>query len=60
MRGRERGGGLQPGLGVMTVAERPACAQCGKEAIGVQSFGCRTSCACRDHAHSLLLSLEPG
>lgn len=42
------------------MAEKPACAQCGKEAIGVQSFGCRSACVCQDHAYSLLLALKPG
>ena len=42
------------------MAEKPGCAHCEKEAIGVQSFGCRCTCVCRDHAYSLLLSLRPG
>ena len=40
--------------------ERPKCAQCGKDAIGVQSFGCRISFACDEHAHSILRALGPG
>jgi hypothetical protein len=40
--------------------ERPACAQCGREAIGVQSFGCRTAYVCDEHAHSILRALGPG
>ncbi|RPI40128.1 MAG: hypothetical protein EHM53_03140 [Methanoregulaceae archaeon] len=40
--------------------ERPHCAQCGKDAIGVQSFGCRTAFVCEDHAHSILRALAPG
>ncbi len=39
---------------------KPACAWCGKDAIGIQSFGCRSACVCEDHAYSLLLALRPG
>jgi hypothetical protein len=42
------------------MAEKPPCVQCGKDAIGVQSFGCRFAYVCEDHAYSLLLSLKPG
>jgi hypothetical protein len=40
--------------------ERAKCALCGKDAIGVQSFGCRTSFVCDEHAHSILRALGPG
>lgn len=40
--------------------DRPLCAQCGKDAIGVQSFGCRTTFVCEDHAHSILRALALG
>ena len=40
--------------------ERPQCARCEKNAIGVQSFGCRTVFVCEDHAHSILRALAPG
>ncbi len=42
------------------MAEKPTCAQCEKDAIGVQSFGCRSACVCQDHAYGLLLNLKPG
>ena len=42
------------------MAEKPACAQCEKDAIGVQSFGCRFAYVCQDHACYLLLNLKPG
>ena len=42
------------------MTKKPACAQCGKDAIGVQSFGCRTAVVCEDHAHSILLGLGLG
>lgn len=37
-----------------------ACDRCGKDAIGIESFGCCTACVCSDHASSLLLELAPG
>jgi hypothetical protein len=40
--------------------ERPHCAHCGKDAIGGQSFGCRRTFVCEDHAHSILRTLAPG
>jgi hypothetical protein len=40
------------------MAKRPACAACGKDAIGIQSFGCRSAFVCPDHAYNLLLALE--
>lgn len=40
--------------------KRPSCVLCGREAIGSQSFGCRSSCVCQDHAYHILLLLEPG
>jgi hypothetical protein len=40
--------------------ERRQCERCGKDAIGVQSFGCRTVFVCEDHAHSILRALVPG
>jgi len=40
--------------------EQPKCAQCGRDAIGVQSFGCRTAFACEEHAHAILRALAPG
>ncbi len=36
------------------------CAVCGREAIGIQAFGCRASAVCKDHAHSILLARGPG
>ena len=42
------------------MAEKPKCAECGKDAIGFQSFGCCFSNVCEDHAYSILLTLEPG
>jgi len=42
------------------MAEKPKCAQCGKDAVGVQSFGCRSAYVCGDHAYSLILALRPG
>jgi len=42
------------------MAKRPACAQCEKDSIGVQSFGCRSACVCQDHAYPLLLTLKTG
>ncbi len=44
----------------ITMAKRPTCAHCGKDAIGFQSFGCRSACVCQDHAYGLLLALRPG
>ena len=44
----------------LIMAEKPACAQCGKDAIGSQSFGCRVAFVCQDHAYSMLLALKPG
>lgn len=41
-------------------ASKPECVQCGKDAIGVQSFGCRASFVCWDHAHDILRALGPG
>ncbi|HSQ93264.1 MAG TPA: hypothetical protein VLL74_03115 [Methanoregula sp.] len=42
------------------MADKPRCAQCGREAIGIQSFGCRSARVCREHACALLLALSPG
>jgi len=42
------------------MAEKPTCAQCQKDAIGVQSFGCRCAYVCQDHAYGHLLTLKPG
>jgi len=42
------------------MAEKRKCAQCGKDAIGFQSFGCGFAYVCQDHAYSLLLALRPG
>lgn len=42
------------------MAEKPRCAQCGKEAIGFQSIGCGFSPVCEDHAGSILRALRPG
>jgi hypothetical protein len=42
------------------MAKRPTCAECGKDAIGVQSFGCRCVYVCQDHAYGLLLALVCG
>jgi hypothetical protein len=36
------------------------CVHCGKDAIGVESFGCCTAYVCREHASALLLELGPG
>lgn len=40
--------------------EKRKCERCGKDAIGIQSFGYCVSCVCEDHADSLLLALKPG
>lgn len=37
-----------------------ACTFCGREAIGIQSFGCRSAYVCREHARDLLRDLKPG
>jgi hypothetical protein len=42
------------------MAKKPKCAECGKDAIGFQSFGCCFAYVCQDHAYSLLLALRPG
>lgn len=42
------------------MTEERKCARCGKNAIGVESFGCCTAYVCSDHASSLLLELSPG
>lgn len=44
----------------MILAEKPQCAECEKDAIGVQSYGCCSAYVCQDHACSLLLALKPG
>jgi hypothetical protein len=36
------------------------CARCGKDAIGIESFGCCSAYVCSDHASALLLDLPPG
>lgn len=54
-RGKRTGDGV-PG----TMADNPKCERCGKEAIGIQSFGCCTAYVCREHADDLLLALKPG
>jgi hypothetical protein len=46
--------------GNITMAENPTCAQCEKETIGVQSFGCRSAGVCEDHAYSILPARKPG
>ncbi|PKL58495.1 MAG: hypothetical protein CVV34_02000 [Methanomicrobiales archaeon HGW-Methanomicrobiales-5] len=42
------------------MAEKHKCEYCGKDAIGVQGFGCAVACVCLDHADNLLLALKPG
>jgi len=42
------------------MAGEKKCVRCGKDAIGVESFGCCTAYVCSDHASSLLLDLAPG
>lgn len=42
------------------MTEEKKCARCGKDAIGVESFGCCTAYVCGEHASSLLLDLAPG
>ncbi|HEX3002325.1 MAG TPA: hypothetical protein VHN82_08175 [Methanoregula sp.] len=42
------------------MAKEKKCARCGKDAIGIESFGCCTAYVCSDHASSLLLELAPG
>lgn len=42
------------------MTEKPRCERCGKEAIGIQSFGYVVNCVCQDHADNLLLALKPG
>jgi len=44
----------------MTMVEKPKCEHCGKDAIGIQSFGCCVANVCQDHADNLLLALKPG
>lgn len=36
------------------------CDRCGKEAIGIESFGCCSAYVCSEHASVLLLDLPPG
>ena len=40
--------------------EKQKCEHCGKDAIGIQSFGCCVAYVCHDHADNLLLALKPG
>lgn len=42
----------------MTGVQR--CARCGKDAIGLESFGCCSAYVCSEHASALLLDLPPG
>ena len=42
------------------VTVRPACQVCGKEAIGIQSFGCCASTVCAEHAEPPLREAKPG
>jgi hypothetical protein len=44
----------------MIMAEKPKCECCGKDAIGIQSFGCCAAYVCQDHADNLLLAIKPG
>lgn len=44
----------------MSMRELQPCEECGKPAIGYQSFGCCSAYVCRDHAHTALLALAPG
>lgn len=44
----------------ITMAKKPKCEFCEKEAIGIQSLGCCVSPVCQDHADSSLLALKPG
>ena len=44
----------------ITMAEKPKCEHCGRDAIGIQSLGCCVAHVCRDHADQLLLALKPG
>jgi len=39
---------------------KQVCEECGKEAIGLQSFGCCTAIVCEEHAHSILRGMKPG
>jgi len=36
------------------------CAYCGKEAIGIQIYGCCSVTVCADHADEQLKALHPG
>lgn len=42
----------------MTGVQR--CARCGKDAIGLESFGCCSAVVCSEHASALLRELPPG
>jgi len=44
----------------ITLAGKPKCYQCGKDAIGVQSIGCPYLNVCEDHANSHIFALKPG
>jgi hypothetical protein len=44
----------------ITMAEKPKCERCGKDAIGIQSFGYCVNYVCQDHADGLLLALKFG
>jgi len=44
----------------ITMAEKPTCEHCGKDAIGFQSMEGGFEYVCKDHADSLLLALKPG
>jgi hypothetical protein len=43
-----------------TMAQKPKCEHCDKDAIGRQSLGFCVSYVCKDHADSALLALKPG
>jgi hypothetical protein len=45
--------------GIVSTVKNP-CAYCGKDAIGIQIYGCCSVTVCTDHADEQLKALHPG